>query len=240
MGYSNGQGNVFINLSTASHNASNTDSLNGAADGITVTTLAKGAYGTVQNSTTQITAGSTDTVGSLISAINANTSLGLHASFVTAAQAGMTTNPTYTGIEITSSGTIGQGTTPGVLGTITALANGDAFSSNTDGITITTTDGKQHDVNVNGNDTLAMMASTINGMNLGVTASADTNDKVLTFTSANSGVQVTSSLYDNTGAKGSIGFSAGSGFYSVGISSGTTDINDVTSGLGASGSVGSK
>jgi flagellin len=236
MAYSNGQGNVFINLSKANDNANIDDSLSSAADGLTITSLSKGAYGTVQNSTTAIPVGASDTtVGGMIAAINADTALGLHASFVTEAQAGMTTNPTYTGIEITStSGAIGQGTAPGVLGTIVANAAGDEFNDNTDGITITTADGVAHKVAVDGatsaqatanQSKLTDIAATINGMNLGVTASVDGTNTTMTLTSGSADVKVTSSLYDNTTTASSVDFTAGS-YYSVGISAGATAITD--------------
>ena len=240
MAYTNGQGNVFINLSSASVNANRDDSLGAATNGITITSLAKGAFGTVQSSTATVSAGASPTVGSLISAINNDTSLGLHASFVTEAQAGMSANPTYTGIELTStSGAIGQGTAPGVLGTIVATAGADTFNDNTDGITITTADGVAHDVAINGLTSvgdaanaskLTDIANTINGMNLGVTASVDGTNKTMTLTSSNGNVQVTSSLYDNTGTAASIGFTKGS-YYAVGISVGSgtaTAIHDTS------------
>jgi flagellin len=226
MAYSNGQGGVFINLSKTGDNASVNDSFsNGTAAGITVTTLSKGAYGTVQPATTNITAGGTGTVNDLINAINANTTLGLHASFTTEAAAGVTGGTgSFTGIEITGAGTLGKGSAPGELGEISAVsgASTDTFNANSDGITITTADGKQHDVAVAANATIANMATTINGMNLGVTAKDDGSGN-LVFTSANSSVQVVSSLYDNTASNtGTVAFSAPAGtFYTVGIQNGS-------------------
>jgi flagellin len=231
MAYSNGQGGVFINLSKTGDNASVNDSLtNGTSTGITVTTLSKGAYGTVQPATTTVTAGGSGTVNDLINAINANTTLGLHAAFTTETAAGVTGGTgSFTGIEITGAGTLGKGAAPGGLGSIATVSgsSSDTFNANTDGITITTADGKQHDVNVAANATIANMATTINGMNLGVTAS-DNGSGSLVFTGATNSVQVVSSLYDNTNSHtGSASFSAPAGtFYTVGIQDGGTGVVD--------------
>ncbi|MFZ1011848.1 MAG: flagellin, partial [Terracidiphilus sp.] len=225
MAYSNGQGGVFINLSKTGDNASVNDSLtNGSAAGITVTTLSKGAYGTVQPATTNITAGGSGTVNDLINAINANTTLGLHASFTTETAAGVSGGTgSFTGIEITGAGTLGKGAAPGGLGEITTVsgASTDTFNLNADGITITTADGKQHDVAVAANDTISKMATTINGMNLGVTAKDDGAGH-LVFAGATNSVQVVSSLYDNTASNtGSVAFAAPAGtFYTVGVQDG--------------------
>ena len=235
MAYSNGTGNEFIDLSVVSgKNAQLTDTLGAAGDGITVTTLAKGAYGTVQDSTTNVPAGSAATVQSLITAIN-NSGLGLTATFTTAGAAGLSSNKTDTGIMITGGGQIGNGTAPGVLGTITSN-NGaaDTFNDSTDAVTIITADGKQHDIALNGatdsgtpganKDTVTQLAANINAANLGVTASVSAG--AVTLSAATPGIQVVSSLYDNTASHtGSVGFVAGS-YYTTGISLNGTGITD--------------
>jgi len=86
MSYTNGQSNVFINLSTAAKNAQSTDTL--AAGGTTtidVTYLVAGTNNTA-NTTISVT-GAANTTQGLINAIN-NAGLGLTASFGTALTAG--------------------------------------------------------------------------------------------------------------------------------------------------------
>jgi flagellin len=92
MSYSNGQNNVFINLSNGGTNAGVSDSLNASgATTITVNYMAKGASGTATMATANITVGTgttyANTAQGLINAINSS-GLGLSATFTTAAQAG--------------------------------------------------------------------------------------------------------------------------------------------------------
>ncbi|HKF50585.1 MAG TPA: flagellin [Terracidiphilus sp.] len=116
MSYTNGQNNVFIDLSTAAKYAQSTDSL--AAGG---TTSLKVAYlvagtNTVANTTITVT-GANNTAQGLITAIN-NANLGITASFGTAlsagaaavAAAGGAANSSETGIII--SGNVNAGTAP--------------------------------------------------------------------------------------------------------------------------------
>lgn len=86
MNYTNGQTNVFINLSTATKNAQTTDSL--AASGTTTLEVSYLVAGTANVATTTISVtGAANTAQGLIDAIN-NSGLGLTASFGTAQQAG--------------------------------------------------------------------------------------------------------------------------------------------------------
>ncbi len=116
MGYTNGQTNVFVNLSTAAKNAQSTDTL--AAAGTTSLHVTYLVAGTSNTATTTITVtGAANTAQGLINAIN-NAGLGLTASFGTALQAGASAvtaaggaaNENETGIII--QGSVNAGTTP--------------------------------------------------------------------------------------------------------------------------------
>ena len=94
MSYSNGQSNVFIDLSNGGTNAALTDSLTGGTNGtttITVGYMTQGSNGSAVQATANITVGQgtnyANTAQGLISAIN-NSGLGLNASFGTAQSAG--------------------------------------------------------------------------------------------------------------------------------------------------------
>jgi flagellin len=116
MNYTNGQTNVFVDLSTAADNAQSTDTL--AAGGTTTLEVNYLVAGTTNTATTAITVtGANNTTQGLINAINAS-GLGLTASFGTAqtagaaavAAAGGATNADQTGIII--QGAVGVGTAP--------------------------------------------------------------------------------------------------------------------------------
>ena len=126
MAYSNGQDNVFINLSHtnantgAVTNAQGTDTLNGSGRTVVdVAYLVKGANGTESTATTTIAVGTgtsfANTANGLISAIN-SAGLGLTASFTTQAQAGISGGGTQTGIQITG-GLVSAGVDPGAAST---------------------------------------------------------------------------------------------------------------------------
>ena len=91
MSYSNGQSNVFIDLSKAGVDATLSDALVNATTTLNVSYMAVGAGGALTQQTATISVGGTtgyaNTVQGMISAIN-NANLGLRASFVTASQAG--------------------------------------------------------------------------------------------------------------------------------------------------------
>ncbi|HWE86244.1 MAG TPA: flagellin [Terracidiphilus sp.] len=116
MGYTNGQDNVFIDLSTAAKYAQSTDSLAvGGTTSIKVAYLIAGTS-TVANTTITVT-GANNTAQGLINAIN-NDGLGITASFGTAqtagaaavAAAGGAADESETGIIL--SGNVNFGTTP--------------------------------------------------------------------------------------------------------------------------------
>ncbi|HUV68823.1 MAG TPA: flagellin [Terracidiphilus sp.] len=116
MAYTNGQTNVFINLSTATQNAQSTDTL--AAAGTTTLDVTYLVAGTSNTATTSISVtGAANTAQGLISAINSS-GLGLTASFGTAltagtaaiAAAGGAADESQTGIII--QGAVGVGSAP--------------------------------------------------------------------------------------------------------------------------------
>jgi flagellin len=119
MNYTNGQTNVFINLSTATKNAQTTDSL--ASSGTTSLEVTYLVAGTANTATTTISVtGAANTTQGLIEAINSS-GLGLTASFGTAlsagaaavAAAGGVANQSETGIIIQGSVNTGGSPTPG-------------------------------------------------------------------------------------------------------------------------------
>ncbi len=224
MSYSNGQDNVFIDLSNAGQNASITDSLGAstATTTINVSYMSKGANGAAVSSTAAISVGAgtsyANTAQGLISAIN-NSGLGLNATFTTAAQAGTAAvanatsanhgagGATDTGIEISGSG-IGTGTDGvGVVGTLTVGSSADTLGGT---LSIMGSDGLTHTVNLgtaNSTDTLANLAATINAAGYGVTASLNTTTvnghaagTMLTFSSADSNVTVAGASVTDTTA----------------------------------------
>ncbi len=221
MSYSNGQNNVFIDLSKGGTNASASDSLNlSGSTTITVNYLAKGSGSTVTPATANITVGTgtnySNTAQGLINAIN-NSGLGLSASFGTASQAGTVAQNgataadaagggvSDTGILISGIG-VGTGTDgAGEIGTLTVANSGDLLGGT---LTIVGSDGRSHAITLgtaNSTDTLANLAATINAAGYGVEASTNAGvaggnapGTVLTFTSASSSVTVSgTSLTDN-------------------------------------------
>jgi flagellin len=119
MSYTNGETNVFVNLSTAAKNAQSTDTL--AAGGTTTMEVTYLVAGTSNTATTAITVtGANNTAQGMVNAIN-NAGLGLTASFGTAetagssavAAAGGAAHEGETGIIITGSVNAGTSPTPG-------------------------------------------------------------------------------------------------------------------------------
>ena len=189
MSYSNGQDNVFIDLSIGGKNAAASDSLNASGSTtITVNYLAKGSGSSTTLATANITVGSgtnyANTAQGLIDAVN-DSGLGLSAAFSTATQAGTVAvsgataanttggSGSDTGIEISGIG-VGTGTNgAGEIGALT-VANASDLLGGT--LTIVGTDGKSHNIVLgvaNSTDTLANLAATINAAGYGVTASTN-------------------------------------------------------------------
>ncbi|MFP5206946.1 MAG: flagellin, partial [Acidobacteriota bacterium] len=201
MSYSNGQSNVFLDLSKGGTNAAVSDSLGAstATTTITVGYMTKGANGSAVQATANISVGAgtnyANTAQGLISAIN-GAGLGLSATFGTAAQAGSgatgaaeaakTAGSTTgdTGIIISGAG-IGTGSNDaGEIGSLSVGAATDTLSGT---LNIVGSDGKTHQITLgtaNSTDNIANLASTINAAGYGVTASV--SGTKLEFTSANS------------------------------------------------------
>jgi len=200
MAYSNGQNNVFIDLSNAGQNASVSDSLGlpTATTTVNVGYLTKGANGVAVNATAAISVGAgtnyANTVQGLLSAIN-NSGLGVTASFGTAQQAGsgavasavaanavnsaLKTGANDTGIIVSGAGigvnnnSAAAGYTNGVgeVGTLTVANVADQLGGT---LNIVGADGRSHAITLgtaNSTDTLANLMATINASGYGVTAS---------------------------------------------------------------------
>jgi len=187
MAYSDGTNNVFLNLSTATQNATSADTLNSSGStSIDVTYLIPGGSSSSTTATTTIAVGGStnyaNTASGLISAIN-NAGLGLTASFSTQAQAGVTGGGSQTGIQITG-GLVSAGVDPdssSTSGTLDPsgipagqlLTQGQTITVKVGGVTV----GSPITINSSVN-TLAEVASTINGWNSNnspVTATVITN-----------------------------------------------------------------
>jgi flagellin len=183
MSYSNGQSNVFLNLSTSTANAAETDTLNSSGTTtLQVDYLVKGSNGTTTSATTSISVGTgtsyDNTVDGMISAINSS-GLGLTATFATQSQAGVQGGGTQTGIEITG-GLVSAGVDPSSSSTsgtldLSGLAAGSTLAL---GSTVSITQGStSHTFTIDStNNTLDGLSSAINAQSsLGVTASVITN-----------------------------------------------------------------
>lgn len=224
MSYSNGQGNVFIDMSKNGTLAKLTDSLANPTSTLNVSYLTTGSGGqtTVSNATISVGAGTgnaNNTVQGLINAIN-NAGLGLNASFVTGTQAGDTAAGTDTGIVISGLGSgAGVGTTPGYEGTLTSTGLATDALSGT--MTVTDSNGLNHTITLGSagtTDTLQNLANTINGADYGVSVaySAASKSDVFTSASAKAGV-TTASLGDTTTPADVPTWTASTAFYSVGV-----------------------
>ena len=214
MSYSNGQNNVFINLSNGGTNAGVSDSLNASgATTITVNYMAKGASGTATMATANITVGTgttyANTAQGLINAINSS-GLGLSATFTTAAQAGSVAVSAAeagntsgggggdTGIEISGIG-LGAGTNgAGEIGALAVANDSDTLGGS---LTIVGPDGKSHTIALgaaNSTDTLANLAATINSDDLGVQATYNAANQDIVFTSANASESISGTSITDT------------------------------------------
>jgi flagellin len=207
MNYNNGANNVFLDLSSGGKNAAATDSLNASgATTITVNYITKGSGGSTINATANINVGSgtsyANTAQGMINAIN-GAGLGLIASFGTATQAGTGSvadaaaanvtggGGTDTGIIISGAGVGAGSNSVGEVGALTVNAAIDTLGGT---LNIAGSNGASHTITlgaVNSTDTLANLATTVNADNYGVTATLNSTGKILTFTSATTGMTVT-------------------------------------------------
>jgi flagellin len=230
--YNSGQGNMFYNLSTATKNASVNDTV--GAETINVNILSN-ATGTPTVTPKVITTSAGATVQDLLKAINTSGD-GLTATLATGAQAGLTgATATEMGIEITSSATLGSGTTPGVLGTLSVVTGDDSSTYITGGLSITGANGKTQTLTTT--QGLTDLANQINKAGLGVSAviTQGGGNDILTLNSM-SNVSVVSTLQDShlatpIGTPDGVAFAGASPFYTEGIN-GT--VTDATVGGGAS------
>jgi flagellin len=181
MAYSNGQNNVFLNLSSSTANAAATDTLNSSGTTtVNVNYLVKG-NGSDSTATTAITVGTgtsyANTANGLMSAIN-NSGLGLTASFTTQAAAGVTGGGTETGIAI-SGGLVSAGVDPSAVST-SGVLNASGITANellTQGQTVTVNVGSTTAAAITINSsvtTLQQLASAINTAAANSTGSGDT------------------------------------------------------------------
>lgn len=245
MSYSNGQGNVFVDLSNGGTVASLGDALVNGTTTLDVSYLSTGGGGAVTTQTATISVGGAtgyaNTVQGLISAIN-GANLGLTASFGTASQAGAGALPsTDTGIILsgTNSG-VGKGTTPGTLGSLAiagvGAAAGDVLSGT---VQVTDASGVAHTITLNGTtDNFASLATTLAGYGITQTVAGTT----ATFLSASSKASVTSAtVTDVTHGVDTVTYTSGGAYYGIGVTNsgaGTAapDIADAATGQTAAAS----
>jgi flagellin len=178
MTYSNGQNNVFLNLSTATQNAQPTDTLNASgATTINVNYLVKGADGTSSTATTSISVGTgtsyANTANGLIAAIN-QAGLGLSATFTTQVASGVSGGGNETGIQI-AGGLVSVGEDPSGSSTsgVVNLTGTPASELLTQGQSITLQSGTAQAVTIavtSNIDSLSTLASQINTQDSAVTA----------------------------------------------------------------------
>jgi flagellin len=245
MSYSNGQSNVFVDLSKGGTAAGLGDAFTNATTTMNVNYMATGVGGSVTQQTATISVGGAtgyaDTVQGMISAIN-NASLGLTASFGTASQAGKQAvtagTASDTGILISGTGSgVGNGTTPGAVGTL--LSTGAATDGLTGTLTVKDASGVAHTITlgaVGTTDNLLDLANTVNAAGYGITIAYSAGSKSDVFTSASSTASITAtSLADSTTPAAVPTYTAAAAYYSVGVTnsgSGTAspDLADAATG----------
>jgi flagellin len=253
MSYSNGQSNVFLDLSNGGVDATLGDALGNAATTLNVYYNATGAGGAVTTQTAQINVGGVsgypDTVAGMISAIN-NANLGLTATFSTASQAGKQAVAagvgTDTGILLSGSGAgVGSGSTPGSLGTLAlplvgAGADLDVLSGS---LAVTDSSGVTHTLvlGVGGvPTTMQALANYISGLGYGITATYTGGGAAaanITFTSESAKTAVVpTNVVDTTDTNTAAAWAPSAGFYSIGVTNlaGGSTLEDLATGQVAS------
>ena len=203
MAYSNGQNNVFIDLSDAGKNAAASDSL-GASTGTTtiaVGYLTQGSNGSVVQATANISVGAgtnyANNAQGLINAIN-NSGLGISASFGTAAQAG--TGATTSALDggYVNTAALTNGTDTGIvisgrsIGVNTESTTGTGVYTNGVGGVGTITVSQVNDT-LGGTLNITDSTGKTHALALGTTNSTDTLANLMS-TINNSGWGVTASL----------------------------------------------
>jgi flagellin len=233
MSYSNGQGNVFVNLSKNGTDATQGDAFVNATTDLTVSYMATGAGGALTPESATISVGQgtgyADTAQGMINAINA-ADLGLTASFATAAQAGSQATAagaaTDTGILIDGTGAgVGAGSTPDAIGALASTGLATDHLSGT--LTVTDDTGVAHTITLGSgptDTTLAELQGTINAAGWGITANL--NGANLSFTSASTKAAITATnLGDTTTPADVPTWTAASSFYSTGVTNGNGGAN---------------
>jgi flagellin len=216
MSYSNGQSNVFIDLSKAGVDATLGDAFVNATTTLDVSYMATGAGGAVTTQNAQISVGGAtgyaDTVAGMISAIN-NANLGLTATFSTAAQAGKQAG-------------VGSGNAPGSLGTLAlpvvgAGADGDVLTGS---LAITDSSGVTHTL-VLGlagvPNTMNALATYISGLGYGITATYTGGGAgtaaTISFTSESAKTAIVpTNVEDTTDGNATAPWTPAAEFYSIG------------------------
>ena len=203
MAYSNGQNNVFIDLSDAGKNAAVTDSLGAstATTTIAVGYLTQGSNGSVVQATANISVGAgtnyANNAQGLINAIN-NSGLGISASFGTAAQAG--TGATTSALDggYVNTAALTNGTDTGIvisgrsIGVNTESTTGTGVYTNGVGGVGTITVSQVNDT-LGGTLNITDSTGKTHALALGTTNSTDTLANLMS-TINNSGWGVTASL----------------------------------------------
>ena len=200
--------NVFYDLSQGATLAQTGDSLSGTSTSLSVQYLSAGVGGVLTPETATIKVGQGtsygNTVGDLIQAINdMSTTTGLTATLGTAAEAGA---QAVAAAEASNAGGGGGGDTgilisgsnvgcagsagPGVIATMWVNSGTDALAGS---LSLVGSDGQTHGITLGqvGTDTLTNLASTINGLGYGITASLNSDDTEITFLSTDSADSVT-------------------------------------------------
>jgi flagellin len=235
MSYSNGQSNVFIDLSNGGTLATLNDALTTATTSMDVKYLATGGGGalTVQTATISVggTTGYANTAQGLINAIN-DANLGITATFGTASQAGSQAvgagAATDTGIIVSGISTgVGSGTTPGQLGSLTLSGGGAAGDLLSGALQVTDAAGAVHSVPLAGDDFVSLTEKLVP---YGITTTVA--GTTATFVSASSKASITAGpITDTTNAGAVASFTAGGPYYGIGIQShGGNDVEDLATG----------
>jgi flagellin len=228
MAYSNGQGNVFIDLSKNGTDATLGDAFVNPTTDLTINYMATGAGGVLTPETATISVGTgtgyADTAQGLISAINA-ADLGLTASFTTAAQAGKQATgagaATDTGILIDGTGSgAGAGNTPDAIGTL--ASTGAAGDTLTGTLTVTDSTGTVHTLTLGQNgvpSTLAGLQTYFNSAGWGISATLNGVDLSFTSASSKTAISVTG-LGDTTTPADVPTWTAAADRYTTGVTNG--------------------
>jgi flagellin len=237
MSYSNGQSNVFIDLTNGGTLATLNDALVNATTSIDVNYLVTGAGGALTTQTATISVGGgtgyADTAQGLINAIN-DANLGITATFGTASQAGSQAvaagAANNTGIIVSGVSTgVGNGPAPGQLGSL-ALAGGGALVGDALSGSLQVTDGAGtvHSVTLAGADNFASLTTALAAYGITTTVVGTT----ATFVSASSKASITAGpITDTTNAGAVASFTAGGPYYGIGIQShGGNDVEDLATG----------